>query len=125
MFDPNANQNVDPNLGNTNQDPTSAYGSLDSDKRSLVAQAFIQRLAGKQDDPQAQQYGNLDPQSVTPELLADIHRYTAQNHPQILSEVLQNPTITDNLGDFAANERDNLRGALGGNMGGNPAGNLG
>lgn len=115
MFDPNANQNMNPNLGDMNQDPTSAYGSLDSDKRSLVAQAFIQRLAGKQDDPQAQQYGNLDPQSVTPELLADIHRYTAQNHPQILSEVLQNPTVADHLGEFASSELGRQQGRQGGN----------
>ena len=120
MFDPNANRDVNPDMNQgagQAQDPTSAYSSLDSDKRTLVAQAFIGRLASKQDDPQAQEYGNLDPQMVTPELLADIHRYTAQNHPEILSEVLQNPTVTDHLGDFAASERDNLSKGFGGSLG--------
>ena len=114
MYDPNANS-----MQNQGQDPVSAYSSLDSDKRSLVAQAFIQRFAG-QNDPQAQLYGQLDPSSVSPGQLAEMHQYAAQNHPQILNEVMQHPVVTDNLGGFASSELNNQ--GLGGN---NPMGSSG
>ncbi|HEX9038481.1 MAG TPA: hypothetical protein VF808_15975 [Ktedonobacterales bacterium] len=118
MFDPNANtpQNQPLNQSGQAQDPTSAYSSLDLDQRALVAQAFIQRLAGK-NDPLAQQYSGLDPNSVTPQQLAEIHQYVAQNHPDILGDVLQHPVMTDNLGSFAASE---LNRQSGGNMGATP-----
>lgn len=116
MFDPNANP-----MQNQGQDPVSAYSSLDSDKRLLVAQAFIQRFAG-QNDPQAQQYGQLDPSSVSAGQLAEMHQYAAQNYPQILSDVMQHPVVTDNLGGFASSELNNQ--GLGGNnpMGGGTTG---
>jgi hypothetical protein len=103
MFDPNANPNMDPTASQA-QDPSSAYGSLDLDKQALVAQAFIQRFAGRTNDPQAQRYGAMDPQKVSADQLAEMHQYASENYPDILAEVLQHPVIADNLGGFASSE---------------------
>lgn len=122
MFDPNANPNMDPNAGQS-QDPSSAYGSLDSDKRTLVAQAFIQRFAGRSNDPQAQQYGAMDPQSVSADQLAEMHQYASQNHPDILGDVMQHPVIANNLKGFASSQLGQQAGQLG-DLGGNLGGKL-
>lgn len=97
MMNPNASQG---------QDPASAYGSLDQGQRSQVAREFIQRFAGKADDPQAQQYARMDPNSVSPGQLAEMHQYAAQNHPGILGDVMKHPVITAALSGFAAYELD-------------------
>ena len=94
MFDPNANQY---------QDPMSAYSQLDQGQTSQVAQGFIQQFRGI-NDPQAQQYAQMDPNQVSPAQLAEMHQYAAQNHPGVLGEVMKHPVITAALGGFAAYE---------------------
>lgn len=85
------------------QDPMSAYSQLDPNQRTQVAQEFIQRFKGT-NDPQAQQYANLNPQSVTPGQLAEMHQYAAQKNPGILGDVMRHPVMTAALGGFAAFE---------------------
>jgi hypothetical protein len=109
MFDPNANLANPPDATSQMQDPASAYGSLDRDQRALIAQAYIQRFAGVS-DPQAQRYADLNPGFVSPEQLAEMHTYSAQYHPEILSDVLQHPVMTDNLSGFASAELDKWQG---------------
>ena len=94
MFDPNAGQY---------QNPMNAYSQLDQQQTPQVAQAFIQRFQGV-NDPQAQQYAQMDPNTVGPGQLAEMHQYAAQNHPGILGEVMQHPVITAALGGFGAYE---------------------
>ncbi len=91
------------------QDPASAYGQLEQGQRSQVAQAFMQRFAGTS-DPKAQQYAKMDPNSVTPGQLAEMHQYAAQNHPGILGDVMKHPVVTGVLGGFAAYELDKRAG---------------
>ncbi len=93
MFDFNAGQ----------QEPQSAYSQLDQRQLPSVAQAFIDRFRGT-NDPQAQQYAQLDPNQVSPQQVAEMHQYAAQNHPGILGEVMKHPVITAALGGFAAYE---------------------
>ena len=94
MFQPGAGQQ---------QDPMSAYGQLDPNQQSQIAQEFIQRFQGTK-DPQAQQYAQLDPNQVTPAQLAEMHQYAAQRHPGILGEVMRHPIMSAALGGFAAYE---------------------
>lgn len=94
MFDPNAAQQ---------QDPMSAYSQLDQSQMPQVAQEFIQRFRGI-NDPQAQQYAQMNPNQTTPAQLAEMHQYAAQNHPGVLGEVMKHPVITAALGGFAAYE---------------------
>ena len=101
MFDPNAQQNM-PNMGQP-MDPAMAYGQLDPNQRQAVAQEFINRFRGT-NDPQAQQFAQMNPNNVSPQQLAQMHQHAAQNHPGILGEVMKHPVITAALGGFAAYE---------------------
>jgi hypothetical protein len=87
------------------QNPTSAYSSLDPNQRSQVAQTFIHGLSGSHDH-QAQQYANMDPRRVTPDQLADMRQYAAQNNPQVLNDVMNHPAIANNsnLSDWASSQ---------------------
>jgi hypothetical protein len=85
------------------QDPMSAYSQLDPNQRTQVAQEFIQRFKGT-NDSQAQQYANLNPQSVSPGQLAEMHQYAAQKNPGILGEVMHHKVMAVALGGFAAYE---------------------
>jgi len=91
-----------PNAGQQ-MDPLAAYSRLDSGQISQVAQEFIQRFAG-QNTSQAQQFARLDPNSVSPQQLAQMHQFAAQNHPGILGEVMKHPVVSAALGGFAAYE---------------------
>ena len=85
------------------QDPMSAYSQLDPNQRTQIAQEFIQRFKGS-NDPQAQQYTNLDSSAVTPGQLAEMHQYAGRTNPGILGEVMRHPVMTAALGGFAAFE---------------------
>lgn len=85
------------------QDPMSAYSQLDPNQRTQIAQEFIQRFRGS-NDPQLQQYANLNPSSVTPGQLAEMHQAAAQKNPGILGDVMRHPVMTAALGGFAAFE---------------------
>ena len=42
-----------------------------------------------------------------------MHQYSAQNHPGILGEVVQNPQVSSALGGLAENEMRNIFGGRG------------
>jgi hypothetical protein len=94
----------------------SAYSQLGSGMLPKVAQMFMQHFAGV-NTPQAQQFAQMDPNTVTPGQVAQMHEYAAQNHPGILSEVMQHPQITSALGGFAKRELEQRLGG-GQNLGG-------
>jgi hypothetical protein len=81
----------------------SAYSQLNQGQVSQIAQEFIQRFRGV-NDPQAQQYAQIDPSNVSSAQLAEMHQYASQNHPGILGEVMQHPVISAALGGFALHE---------------------
>ena len=85
------------------QDPTQAYSQLNHEQLSGVAKEFISRFQGT-NDPQAQQFARLDPNSVTPQQVAQMHEYAAQKHPGILRDVMNHPILTGVLAVFAAHE---------------------
>lgn len=93
---------LDPNAGQQ-QDPASAYSQLNHTQLSQVASEFVQRLRG-QNDPRAQQLAQVDPNTATPGQVAEMHQYVAQNHPNILQDVLKHPVISGALGAFALHE---------------------
>lgn len=90
---------------NQPQDPATAYNQLEQGQRSQVAQTFIQRFAREQ-DPQSQQYARLDPNSVTPGQMAEMHQFAASQHPGVLGDVMKHPVVTGILGGFATYEAD-------------------
>jgi hypothetical protein len=85
------------------QDPHATYGGLDQSQLSNIAREFIARFSGKS-DPQAQQYAQLDPTNVSPQQVAEMHQYAAQQHPGVLREVMEHPVITGVIAAFAAHE---------------------
>jgi hypothetical protein len=89
--------------GGQGQDPVSAYSQLNQGQTTQIAQEFISRFRNT-NDPQAQQYAQLNPSQVTPAQLAEMHQYAGQQHPGILQEVMKHPVITAALGGFAAYE---------------------
>lgn len=91
--------------GQQSQAPETAYSQADQNHLPAIAQEFINRFRGL-NTPQAQQYAQLDANSVTPDQLAQMHRYASDNHPGVLGEVMQHPFITAALGGFAIYEAD-------------------
>jgi hypothetical protein len=87
------------------QPPETAYSQADQAHLPTIAQEFINRFSGV-NTPQAQQYAQVDPNSVTPDQLAEMHRYASDSHPGLLGEVMQHPFITAALGGFAIYEAD-------------------
>lgn len=98
--------------GYTMSNPNAAYGQIASTALPMIANLFMSHF-GKTNDPQAQQFSQMDPNSVTPEILAQMHQYAAQNHPGILSAVMQHPEVSNALGGFAENELKNILGGHG------------
>jgi hypothetical protein len=88
-----------------NMNPQQVYAQLSPQQRSAVAQQFIQDFQ-RSGAPEARQWGNLDPNNVGPDQLAQMHRRASQNHPGVLGEVMRHPVVTAALGGFAAYELD-------------------
>lgn len=58
----------------------------------MAAQQFQQEFSNSS-DPQAQQYAQMDPSSVTPQQLGEMHQYAKQTDPSILSRVMSHPVL--------------------------------
>jgi hypothetical protein len=85
------------------QDPHAAYSNLSQGQLADVARQFIERFRGKS-DPQSQQYAQMNPNTVTPQQVAEMHDHAAQQHPGILQDVMNHPVLTGVLAAFAAHE---------------------
>lgn len=83
-----------------NQDPATIYQQLSPDQRAAVAQQFIQGYKQQGNT----QWGSLDPNSVTPQQLAQMHQDARQNHPGLLGDVMRHPVVSAALGGFAVYE---------------------
>ena len=103
MFNANAGQS---------SSPLNAYSQLGAEALPQVAQVFLQHFQ-QIPGPQAQQYAQLSPNSVTPAVLAEMHQFAAQNHAGILGQIMQHPQVAAALGGFAERELGNI---LGGNQ---------
>jgi hypothetical protein len=79
--------------------PNDAYGQVASEALPMIASLFMSHF-GNTSDPRAQQF-------------AQMHQYSAQNHPGILGEVVQNPQVSSALGGLAENEMRNIFGGRG------------
>jgi len=85
------------------QTPAGVYSQVNRAHLPQIAQQFINRFQGKS-DPQSQQYAQLDPQTATPEQVAQMHEHAATHHPGIVDEVLEHPVITSVLAGAAIYE---------------------
>lgn len=85
---------------NANQDLGTLYQQMSPDQRAAIAQQFIQ---GYQQQGNSQ-WGSLDPRSVSPQQLAQMHQDARQNHPGLLGDVMRHPVVSAALGGFAAYE---------------------
>lgn len=85
--------------------PSEIYARLSPEQRAALAQQFQQGLQ-QSDHPDAQQLAQVDPQSATPDHLAQMHAHAAQHNKGLLGLVLQHPVATAALGAFAIYELD-------------------
>lgn len=103
MFGSNANA---ANAGQQSN-PLDAYSQLAPSMVPQVAKLFMQHL-GQTNDPQAKQFAQMNPNNVSPAMLAEMHQYAAQNHPgvlgQVMTQVSQHPQIATAIGAFAMRE---------------------
>lgn len=91
---------VDPNAT-----PEQIYAQLTPEQRAALAQEFQSHFQ-QSGAPAAQQFANVDPQTATPQQLADMHQHARENHPNILGKVMGHPIAAAALGAFAAYEID-------------------
>jgi hypothetical protein len=75
-------------------DTLETYQQLSPEELKHVADQFIGQFKGMTSDPQAQQYAQMDPATVTPEMAAQMHDYARDHHPSILHVVSDHPVIT-------------------------------
>lgn len=87
--------------------PITAYSDLDPEEILMVAATFVERFRTI-DDPQAQKYAQLNPSTVLPSQLHEMHRYASENHPEVLTGILQQPNDSGTLGSFADSESARL-----------------
>ena len=83
-----------------NQDLTALYQQLSPDQRATTAQQFIQGYQQQGTSP----WASLDPNSVSPQQLAQMHQEARDNHPGLLGDVMRHPVVSVALGGFAAYE---------------------
>jgi hypothetical protein len=93
--------NLNNELTRQHTDLTETYTDMSPAYRSEVAQAFIDRFR-QCDDPGALEYSRVDPHYVSSSQLALMHQYAADVHPDILTDVMQSPVMTDAFGGAAA-----------------------
>jgi hypothetical protein len=85
--------------------PEQVYARLTPEQRAALAQQFQQGLQGS-DHPDAQQLAQVDPQTATPEQVAQMHKHAAEHDKGLLGTVLNHPVATAALGAFAIYELD-------------------
>jgi bifunctional N-acetylglucosamine-1-phosphate-uridyltransferase/glucosamine-1-phosphate-acetyltransferase GlmU-like protein len=75
-------------------DSVATYSQLSPAELENVAQELITQFKGMTNDPQAQQFAQMDPHTATPEAVAQMHDYAAAKHPSILHVLSDHPVIT-------------------------------
>lgn len=86
-----------------NLSPQEVYARLTPEQRAALAQQFAQGLQGS-DHPVAQQLSQVDPQTATPEQVAQMHEHAREHHKGLLHLVMDHPVATAALGAFAIYE---------------------
>ena len=72
-------------------DPAALYAQLSPDQRAAFAQQFITQFQ-QSGNPQSQQIAaSVNPQTATPQQLADMHQHASANHPGLLEGLLNHP----------------------------------
>jgi hypothetical protein len=82
-------------------DPRTVYARMRPDQRTAIAEEFARhfRLSG---DPEAQPYATEITTMLSPERVAELHRYAREHHPEILAEVTQHPVTRFSLAEPSA-----------------------
>jgi CO dehydrogenase/acetyl-CoA synthase beta subunit len=86
-----------------NLSPQEVYARLTPEQRAALAQQFTQGLKAS-DHPVAQQLAQVDPQTATPEQVAQMHEHVREHHKGLLQLVMDHPIATAALGAFAVYE---------------------
>jgi hypothetical protein len=87
----------------TNLNPHDLYEQMSQEQRAAVAREYMQGFQ-QSNHPMAQQFTQLDPNTVTPRQLAAMHQHAAQEHPGIFGKVMRHPILTAALAGFGIYE---------------------
>ena len=87
----------------SSQDPAEIYAKLTPEQRAAIAQQFQQgfQQSGNQ---AAQQFAAVQPDTVSPQQLADMHKHAREEHKGLFGVVMNHPVASIALGAFAAYE---------------------
>src|SRR5258708_3306897 len=87
----------------TQQDPAAIYAQLTPEQRAAIAQQFLPGFQ-QSGQPAAQQFQEVQPETVTPEQLAEMHKHAREEHKGLFGLVMKHPIASIALGAFAAYE---------------------
>lgn len=87
----------------SNQDPSEIYAKLTPEQRAAIAQQFQQGFQ-QSGNPTAQQFASVNPEAVSPQQLADMHKHAREEHKGLFGVVMNHPVASIALGAFAAYE---------------------
>ena len=72
----------------TQQDPAAIYAQLTPEQRAAIAQQFLQGFQ-QSSQPAAQQFQEVQPETVTPEQLAEMHKHAREEHKGLFGLVMK------------------------------------
>jgi hypothetical protein len=74
------------------------YGKLPQDQRKGLAQEFLNGLGESKE--------NIDPNTASPQQLANLHREAQQRNPGLLQKIRNHPLLAGVIGGIATYEVD-------------------
>ncbi len=86
-----------------NQDAATVYARLTPEQRAAIARQYLEGFQ-QSGHPGAQRFASVDPATVTPQQLADMHEHARDEHKGLFGLVMRHPIATIALGTFAAYE---------------------
>lgn len=87
----------------SNQDPAEIYAKLTPEQRAAIARQFQQGFQ-QSGNATAQQFASVNPETASPQQLADMHKHAREEHKGLFGAVMNHPVASIALGAFAAYE---------------------
>ena len=84
----------------TSVDPAALYAQLSPEQRAAFVQQFQAQFQGS-DHPKAQELAKVEPETATPEQVAEMHEHASEHHPGFLEELGKHPIATAAIGGLA------------------------
>lgn len=85
----------------TPADPAALYAQLTPEQRAAFAQQFIQQFQQSDNEKSKEIAAKVDPNTATPQHLAEMHDHAAAAHPGFLEGLLNHPVATSALAGLA------------------------